>query len=136
MNPFQLYTCTTIAGDHKHCGPDNVIIYPGIDPRSTGGRSCQTNDNKGFAYQVYGSNKCVQYDGQFYTFNGSPLDQALVPFTFNNSFYSAGAQFNYGNGKGLKDLQQVGLDLGSTVSDLPTVEEMVAWGKAALKFEQ
>lgn len=128
--------CKNYKGDHKHCGPDNVIIYPGIDSRASGSRSCQTNDNAGFSYQVYQDNTCVQYDGEFYTFSGNSLDPAQVPFTANNSFYSRKAVFSYNNGKaGLKDLQKVGLDLGSTVSDLPTVAEMVAWGKAAVGFE-
>ena len=45
------------------------------------GRSCQTNDNQGFAFNYYIGNKCVQEDGNFYTFSGSPLDKAKVPFT-------------------------------------------------------
>ena len=45
--------CKNYKGDHKICGPDNVIVYPGIDGRSSGGRSCQTNDNPGFKFNEF-----------------------------------------------------------------------------------
>ena len=32
--------CKNYKGDHKICGPDNVIIHPGIDSRSSGGQCC------------------------------------------------------------------------------------------------
>ena len=126
--------CKNFKGDHKICGPNNVIVYPGIDSRSSGGRSCQTNDNAGFAYQYYIGNQCVQGDGEFYTFSGSPLDKTKTPFTANNKFFSKGAAFSYGSYTkgGLEALQKVGLDIGSTVAELPTPEQMVAMGRVAL----
>jgi hypothetical protein len=120
-------------GDHK-IATGNVIIYPGIDDRASGRRSCQTNDNIGFDFQEYKGNKCVQYDGQFYTFSGNPLSLTQVPFTANNTFYSPNATFQYGSAKSLKSLQAVGMDVGSTVQPLPTPTEMVMWGKIAVGF--
>ena len=125
--------CKNYKGDHKFCGPDNVILFPGIDARSSGGRSCQTNDNAGFASNYYVGNKCVQYDGEFYTFHGNSLDKSQVPFTANNEFYSPGAKFDYG-GKGLADLQKAGLDLGSAVHEMPPIDQVIAMGKQALGF--
>ena len=43
--------CKNYKGDHKNCGPNNVILFPGIFSRSSSGSSspprwgsCQTND--------------------------------------------------------------------------------------------
>ena len=85
--------CKNFRGNNKRCGPDNVIIHPGIDGRSSGNRACQTNDNVGFDFNEYVGNQCVTNDGQFYTFSGSPLDKTEVPFTANNTFYSPKATF-------------------------------------------
>ena len=52
--------CKNYKGDHKICGPDNVILYPGIDSRSSGARSCQTNDNAGFKFDEFIGNKCIR----------------------------------------------------------------------------
>jgi hypothetical protein len=123
--------CKNYKGDHKICGPDNVIIYPGIDGRSSGARSCQTNDNAGFKFNEFIGNKCVQGDGQFYTFSGNKADQSADPFTANNTFYSDGAKFAFGGG--LAKMQAAGLDLGSTVHEVPSIEEIIEMGRLALE---
>lgn len=114
-----------------HYAPPILTIRRGIDSRSSGGRACQTNDNVGFAFNEFVGNACVTWDGQPYTFSGSPLDPAKTPFTRNNTFYAPNATFGYG-GHALADLQTVGLDLGSTVKPIPTPAEMVAMGKVVL----
>ena len=119
------------TGDHKICGPNNLIIHPGINSRSSGGHACQTNDSPDFAFNEFIGNQCITWDGEPYTFSGSPLDQSRTPFTRNNTFYSPNATFSYG-GQPLAALQKVGLDLGSTVKGIPTPAEMVAMGKAVL----
>ena len=123
--------CKNYKGDHKTCGPDNLILYPGIDSRSSGGRSCQTNDNAGNYGNVYEGNDCVQWDGQFYTFSGGSLDPAQIPFTARNRFYSPGAKFNYG-GHTLSDLQRAGLDIGSTVAEIPPTDALVELARQRL----
>ena len=123
--------CKNYKGDHKICGPDNVIIYPGIDGRSSGARSCQTNDNAGFKFNEFIGNKCMQGDGNFYTFSGNKADRSADPFTANNTFYSDGAKFNFGGG--LAQMQAAGLDLGSTVHEVPSIEEIIEMGRLALE---
>eukprot|EP01043_Picozoa_sp_COSAG02_P014017 COSAG02_NODE_570_length_20203_cov_8.049990_7_plen_200_part_00 len=124
--------CKNFKGDHKICGPNNVILYPGISSRSSGARSCQTNDNGGFAYQYFIGNKCVQGDGQFYTFSGSCTTVSNVPFTAENTFYSDNATFSCGSAHSIADMQKVGLDKGSTVSETPSISAMIAMGRAAI----
>jgi hypothetical protein len=123
--------CKNYKGDHKICG-NNVIVYPGIESRSTGARSCQTNDNGGFAFQEFIGNQCIQGDGNFYTFQGKCTDKSNVPFTADNRFYSNGSKFVCGEAHSLADMQKNGLDLGSTVKDLPSVEDIIKMGRDAL----
>jgi hypothetical protein len=125
--------CKNYKGDHKTCGPDNLILYPGIASRSSGGHSCQTNDNKGTFNNAYEGNDCVQYDGQFYTFSGGSLNPADNPSTSNNRFYSPNATFNY-NGHSLVDLQRAGMDLGSTVSATPSTAALLELARARLSM--
>lgn len=41
--------CKNYLGHDLRCGPDNLIVYPGIAERSSGGRQCQTDDSGDFA---------------------------------------------------------------------------------------
>ena len=77
-------------------------------------------------------NKCVQGDGQFYTFSGQRADKGADPFTANNTFFSEGAKFDFAGG-GLAHMQAAGLDLGSSVHEVPSVEEIIAMGRQALE---
>jgi len=123
--------CKNFQGNNKRCGPDNLIVMPGIASRSSGDRSCQTNDNKGFSYNEYIGNDCITQDGQPYTFSGFPLDPTQVPLTANNRFYSPNASFDYG-GHNLTALQDVGLDKGSTVAAIPPLSTVAALAMAKL----
>ena len=80
---------------------------------------------------MYEGNDCVQWDGEFYTFSGSSLDPAQVPFTAQNRFYSHGAKFDY-SGHTLSDLQKAGLDLGSSVSEIPSTDTLVTLARQRL----
>ena len=73
----------------------------------------------------------MQGDGNFYSFAGNKADQSADPFTANNTFYSDGAKFNFGGG--LAKMQAAGLDLGSTVHDVPSIEEIIEMGRLALE---
>jgi hypothetical protein len=75
----------------------------------------------------------VQYDGQFYTFRGNPLNKSHTPFTANNEFFSPGAKFEYGH-HSLADLQKVGLDIGSSVHDMPPLDQIIKMAKQTLGF--
>jgi hypothetical protein len=127
--------CKNYRGNNKNCGPDNLIILPGIDSRSSGSRACQTNDNQGFSFDTYTSNDCVTQDGVFYTFSGNPLDRLQIPFTANNRFYSPNAVFNY-NGHNLSAVQAAGIDRGSVVRDLPPLSQLVAMAEAILDLSE
>lgn len=111
--------CKNFRGNNKICGPNNLIIFPGIDSRAQGARSCQTNDNGGYCYDSYIGNDCIQGDGNFYTFNGN-ITPSNVPFTANNRFYSTGGVFSVA-GHNLTYFQSLGLDVGSTVKDIPSI---------------
>ena len=86
----------------------------------------------GNAFDEFIGNKCIQDDGEFYTFgNQNCTDKTQVPFTAANTFYSKGANFSC-NGASLEAMQAAGLDIGTTVHDVPTIAEIIAMGKAAL----
>ena len=57
-----------------------------------------------------------------------------MPFTAHNRFYAPNATFSYG-GKGLSALQSVGLDVGSTVNDVPPVSALEALALRVLELE-
>lgn len=50
--------CKNYLGNHKSCD-HNVIVHPGIPARATGGRRCQTDDNKVFEEQYHDNNHCM-----------------------------------------------------------------------------
>eukprot|EP00729_Bicosta_minor_P002862 gene2862-15982_t len=104
--------CKNYLGNHKSCD-HNVIVHPGIPARATGGRRCQTDDNKVFEEQYHDNNHCMTQ-------------------TWNNTFYSPGANFSNAPCSSLKEWQAAGQDAGSTVNPMPSVSEIVAMGKTVL----
>lgn len=128
--------CKNYLGHDKSCGPGNVIVYPGIGERSSGGRKCQTDDNGEFANQYYHDNTCFEPDGNFYSFSRcDPKDLGDTVYkTWNNQFFSPGAAWTIscGGTLNLSQWQALGQDKGSSVHVLPTAEEIVAMGEKVL----
>jgi hypothetical protein len=125
--------CKNFLGNHKSCD-SNVIVHPGIPGRSAGGRRCQTDDNKIFADQYHDGNHCFTNDGAFYSMNVQACTAAAIDphvyQTWNNTLYSNGSIFSNGPCKNFSAWQAAGQDKGSQVKPMPTVEEIVAMGKA------
>jgi len=134
---FMIYGgCKNYLGHDKSCS-HNVIVYPGIPSRSSGGRKCQTDDNGEFANQYYFGNQCIQEDGDFYTFNGCSTTNLknTVYQTFGNTFFSMNATCRIncgGNILNLGDWQKLGQDQGSVVKPIPSVVEIINMGKTVL----
>lgn len=123
--------CKNFRGNNKRCGPDNLIVYPGIPSRSSGGRTCQTNDNVGFAFDEYTENDCVTWDGKFYSF-GTVKKRSDAPFTASNRFYSPNG--SWAGTPSLVDLQRMGLDIGSIVRDVLQPSTIEAMARKLLKL--
>jgi len=134
---FMVYGgCKNYLGHDKSC-TYNVIVYPGIDERSSGGRKCQTDDNGEFANQYYFGNQCIADDGNFYSFSGCSTSNLknTVYQTWNNTFYSTNAAFKINCGSqslNLADWQNLGQDKSSVVLRTPTVPQIIAMGKTVL----
>merc|ERR1712217_537410 len=110
----------------------NVIVFPGIDNRSAPNYPCQTNAVlPGTLGNMYIDNDCITQDGKFYSFADNPMKPEQNPITARNRFYSPGAKFDY-NGKTLRDLQRAGMDIGSTVDEVPSVDEIIRMGRSVL----
>ena len=136
-NNFLVYGgCKNYLGHDKACGPGNVILFPGINSRSSGGRRCQTDDNGQFANQYYFGNTCFEPDGNFYSFHSCDYEHLsdTVYQTWNNTFYSPNATFMISCGKDLDfdSWQKLGQDQGSSVHDLPSPADIVAMGRKVL----
>lgn len=127
--------CKNYMGNHKSCD-HNVIVHPGIAERAAGGRRCQTDDNKVFQNQYHDSNQCVTQDGNFYSMGISKCDPADIDphvfQTWNNTFYSPNATFSEGPCGSLSAWQAAGQDRGSKVLPMPSIDTIVAMGKAVL----
>ena len=128
--------CKNYLGHDKACGPGNVIVYPGLGERSSGGRRCQTDDNGEFANQYYFDNQCYEADGQFYSFSHCSTSDLkdVVYQTWNNMFFSLNAtwQINCGKQLSLSDWQNLGQDKRSVVKELPSPQDIVAEGRHVL----
>lgn len=85
------------------------------------------------------NNTCVIGKPDIYQFSScDPEDpKDLVPFTANNSFYAPRKEIYIRCGGAnwtLSDYQKMGYDIGSTVSNLPPIEDIVEWGKQLLEM--
>jgi hypothetical protein len=119
--------CKNYLGNSKACS-NNLIIYPGADPRSTGDRRCQTNDDSVQANGQYYGNRCVEQDGKMYSFAGcnpkAPITSTYM--TYNNTHYATSWQLNCQNSLSFEQWQALGQDAGSTVSsNVPSVGQLV-----------
>jgi len=134
---FMIYGgCKNYLGHDKAC-TNNVIVYPGIPQRSSGGRKCQTDDNGEFANQYYYGNQCIEGDGNFYTWGGCNVANIknTVYQTWNNTFYSPNSVFNIqcgGQSLDFQAWQKLGQDTTSVVRPTPTVPQIIAMGKTVL----
>ena len=129
--------CKNYLGNHKSCD-HNVIIHPGIEARSAGGRKCQTDDNNVWQEQYHHDNHCYVVDGAFYTMRGGAkhcsegdLDPHVYT-TFGNTLYSTNASFHQGPCGSFAAWQGAGQDVRSTVKEMPPANEIVARAKALL----
>ena len=89
--------------------------------------------------EVWVNNVCITRNPSLYQFDRCDPNNLtdLVPYTANNSFYVSDGfvYISCGNVNfTLAEYQAAGYDIGSTVSDLPTIEEIVAWGRQLLDF--
>ena len=129
--------CKNYIGDTKQCN-DNLILYPGMDGRSSGNRRCQTDDNGEFANQFHLGNTCTSADGQFYSFSGCTSTNlaSSVYVTANNTLLSDAnsppfAQ-NCAGELSFAQWQALGQDAGSSVGTTPDVPTLIAAAKAKL----
>lgn len=129
--------CKNYLGNSKSCD-HNLILYPGIGSRASGGRRCQTDDNGVFANQFFHNNTCVTQDGQPYTFNHCQADgiDSIVYHTEFNTFHAPKALFDEPCGKNynLPDWQKLGQDRGSTVADTPSTAQLIAMLRQKLGY--
>ena len=89
--------------------------------------------------EVWANNVCITKNPSLYQFNNcDPKNLTdIVPFTANNSFYVPDEFVYISCGDvnfTLAEYQAVGYDIGSTVSDLPTIGQIIEWGRQLLDF--
>jgi hypothetical protein len=100
--------CKNYRGNGKSCD-HNLILYPGIDARASGGRRCQTDDNGLFANMYYTSNQCAEADGSFLSFSKCDKSDlnATTYRTAANTYFSDDGSFAppCGVAGGLKEWQ-------------------------------
>lgn len=124
-------------------GIGNVIVHPGIDPRATGDRRCQTDDSGEYSDSLFAGNTCFTADGDFYSWgNCDPANVSWhVYATANNTLYggadaSPTALFDVSCGSTtyptLPAWQAAGQDAGSTLAPMASVAEIVAMGARVL----
>lgn len=116
-------------GNSKSCD-SNVILFPGINSRSAGGRLCQTDDNNVFANQYFHSNYCVTSpNAGIYTFSGcSPNNVNTTTFhTYNNRHFTSGFPGLCGFNSWAA-WQAAGQDAGSSLSPQPSLADMIQAG--------
>lgn len=127
---------STTQGNHKSCD-HNVIVHPGIASRASGGRRCQTDDNKKFSDQYHHDNHCFSYDGMFYSMSGFKQcsKSGISPMVFetwNNRLYTVGkgpafaTQFSGDPCKSFAAWQAAGQDGGSSATMIATPADELA----------
>ena len=137
---------------HSVIAMNNIYVYPDASqnvPPVGGGantaaipfcatvnQASRTNLPSGWG-EVWDNNTCVIGRHSIYYFNKcDPVDPTgLIPFTANNSFYAPDAYIYIQCGDvkfNLTQYQKKGYDIGSTVSDLPTITQIIKWGRELL----
>ena len=125
--------CKNYLGNSKVCDR-NLIVYPGIDARSSGNRLCQTDDNGKFANQFHRNNTCVTSLGQYYSFsncNGGNVNVTAY-HTSGNTLAFDGHSFSACGVNSLPAWQAAGQDAGSVLAPAFSVAEIVTAAKAVL----
>ena len=131
---------------HSVTAQNNIYVYSDVTASGVGGEAFCVVVNgasrvilpSGWG-EVWANNVCITKNPSLYQFrNCDPTNLTdLVPFTAYNSFY-APDEFVYiscGNVNfTLAEYQAVGYDIGSTVSDLPTIGQIIEWGRQLLDF--
>ena len=123
------------AGHHKSCD-NNVILYPGIDSRSSAGwnRQCQTDDNGVFANQYHHHNYCVTSTNALYSFSNcnSGNVNTTAYHTYGNKLFTPDGSFNVCGVNSWSRWQTLGQDAGSSIGTTPSIAEMIAAAQAVL----
>ncbi len=135
---------------HSVTADNNVYIYPDAAFNASGFPAIL--NNRPFCAVVsnsnrnilpsgwdldWSNNRCVIGMPSIYEYSrcdpANPKD--LVPFTANNSFYAPNKYIFIKCGDmnfSLGQYQKLGYDIGSTVADLPTVAQIIQWGRELL----
>ena len=132
---------------HSKTVTNNLYVYPDATHSYSNTRSSPyctfsagaslTNLPSGWD-EVWSNNTCIITSSTVY--DNSACDpshlKGLVPFTANNHLYTAAGNISIPCGKNttliLKQYQAMGYDVGSTVSKLPTNDQIISWGKQLL----
>jgi len=132
---------------HSKTVTNNLYIYPDAWHSYSHSRSspyCENSDGATLTRlasgwdEVWSNNTCVINSSTVYSNDECDPShlKGLVPFTANNHFYTATGNISIPCGKGtvftLEQYQSMGYDIGSTVSKLPTNDQIIAWGKQLL----
>ncbi|XP_065920298.1 uncharacterized protein [Dysidea avara] len=125
---------------HSKTATNNVYIFPGkfkLSYCANSDGASLTDIPSGWG-EVWTNNTCVITSSDIYHNSGCDPShlKGLVPFTANNQFYTANGTVSIQCGEKktftLQQYQALGYDIGSTVSKLPSNEEIVSWGKQLL----
>ena len=131
---------------HSKTVTNNLYVYPDAwhsFTHVTSHPSCENSDGASLTNlpsgwdEVWSNNTCIISSSKVYD-NGAcdPSHlKGLVPFTANNHFYTAAGNISIPCGGKVFTLEQyqlMGYDVGSTVSKLPTSEQIITWGKQLL----
>ena len=127
---------------HSKTSQYNVYIYPDANqPYSPPFCACSSGARTGPLASGWGDrytdNTCIIREIEVYQFSSCKLQNItqLIPFTARNKFYTpdAGIIFKCDNYTWtLKEYQEIGFDVGSTVSNLVGTKEIIQWGKDLL----
>lgn len=112
-----------------------MIVFPGIDPRSAGNRRCQTDDNGVFANQYHWGNRCMNADGNFYSWSNcnSGNLRTTVYETWSNTLFSPNGQWSSTCGlNSFSAWQNAGQDKGSTLGNTPTIPQILTMAASVL----
>ena len=127
---------------HSKTSQYNVYVYPDANqPYAPPYCAISTGTRTGLLASGwddrYTDNKCIIQEVQVYDFSNCKLENItqLIPFTARNKFYTPDAKIAFKCDKytwSLEEFQNKGFDIGSTVSPLVDVKEVIQWGKDLL----